>query len=506
MKKIKNILGVFLVAIAFGLCIPNNVTAEEVNTEEVMSEDFKSYLNEDGKIEIKASFPKNEVDFKFKIAAYLIGHILEQNIGFDNYSEDFKTIDLILNPDQENQEIHTVDIEYVYDEELDTKINEIITEEKKTEAEFGISDLDMIHHYYYKNKYYTIDIDMGGLKANLLDTYSTVLKSIADNKNINLRSFFISGDEPTGLTSQQLAGISWYEYNDTIYTTYDRIGLIDVHHIFYVPTDTKDNAETIRNVAQKRINDYLHNEKVKLSPIENVSTVEDYLRNEISENENITDYLENYYNISGVSKDDYIYKVEMEIEEDSTVTFDMIVKRDSDKMINSFKSSDLMSGIEVSANTPIALDTLISVSKLTSGTEYEKIMKLLGLTDSVTYDIKLFSKLEDKYITKLEDGTFEVKIPIPENLKGKDLTVYYVNEDGKVEEYEVTIKDGYAIFNTNHFSIYTLGDTKDISTMNEKNPETGDNILLYIVTSIMSLICLAGIGTHIYKKTSKEVR
>ena len=59
---------------------------------------------------------------------------------------------------------------------------------------------------------------------------------------------------------------------------------------------------------------------------------------------------------------------------------------------------------------------------------------------------------------ELEDGSFEVRIPLSEKLKGKDLVAYYVDDNGNKEEHEVTIKDGYAVFNTNHFSTYTLAE------------------------------------------------
>ena len=47
---------------------------------------------------------------------------------------------------------------------------------------------------------------------------------------------------------------------------------------------------------------------------------------------------------------------------------------------------------------------------------------------------KLNSPLNE-YITRLASGNFEVRIPIPENLKEKNLMVYYVGEDNKIEEY-----------------------------------------------------------------------
>lgn len=81
----------------------------------------------------------------------------------------------------------------------------------------------------------------------------------------------------------------------------------------------------------------------------------------------------------------------------------------------------------------------------------------------------------EKHITKLDDGSFEVKIPITEDFEGKDLVAYYVKDNGEKETYTVdtTSEPGYAIFTTTHFSIYTLG-----YTSGEENPDTGDNIMV----------------------------
>ena len=121
------------------------------------------------------------------------------------------------------------------------------------------------------------------------------------------------------------------------------------------------------------------------------------------------------------------------------------------------------------------------------------------------FDLKLFSKSADNYITKLEDGTFEVKLPISEELKDKNLVVYYVTSEGKIEEYEVIVKDGFAIFKTNHFSIYSLAE-KTSSIINEsadeENPKTFDNVLLYITMGIISLIGLSGATIYLKRNNS----
>ena len=57
---------------------------------------------------------------------------------------------------------------------------------------------------------------------------------------------------------------------------------------------------------------------------------------------------------------------------------------------------------------------------------------------------------------------------------------YYTSSDGKTEEYKVEVKDGYAIFRTNHFSVYTLAEnnaeTENGNNNNENNGNTGINI------------------------------
>lgn len=140
-----------------------------------------------------------------------------------------------------------------------------------------------------------------------------------------------------------------------------------------------------------------------------------------------------------------------------------------------FVSSDVATDVAVSANSgTLPLDTLIRVNEITGGDQYEKIMKILALEDGEIYDLKLFLQALEKNITKLEDGSFEVRIPLSEKLKGKDLVAYYVDDNGNKEEHEVTIKDGYAVFNTNHFSTYTLAEKVSDVTPPSNNEENKD--------------------------------
>ena len=137
-----------------------------------------------------------------------------------------------------------------------------------------------------------------------------------------------------------------------------------------------------------------------------------------------------------------------------------VAMKDSDKMIiPEYKSSDASTDVSVeSTDSSVPLDTLISVDKMTEGKEYDEIMDVLKVGNHETFDIKLFSGTLNNYITKLSNGKFQVKIPIGATLKDKNLIVYYVDEKLQVHEYEVRIADGYAAFETDHFSVYTLAD------------------------------------------------
>ena len=91
-----------------------------------------------------------------------------------------------------------------------------------------------------------------------------------------------------------------------------------------------------------------------------------------------------------------------------------IVAKDGDSMVTpEYKSSDVVTDVTVSSDdTSIPLDTSINVDKLISGDTYKEIIDLLDVEKHETFDIRLFSNSLDDYITKLENGKFQVRIPI----------------------------------------------------------------------------------------------
>lgn len=161
--------------------------------------------------------------------------------------------------------------------------------------------------------------------------------------------------------------------------------------------------------------------------------------------------------------------------------------------IPKYIATDIMSKIIISSSdSSVPLDVAINVKEVKDASSE----KTLGTSIYAAYDISLYSNAKKANISKLDNGKFIVSIPVPELLKDKNITVYYINSKGEKEEHIATVKDGIASFETDHFSTYVLAEK-----VAEENPKTLDDICKYIIIGTISLIGL--VGTTIYLK--KEV-
>ncbi len=97
--------------------------------------------------------------------------------------------------------------------------------------------------------------------------------------------------------------------------------------------------------------------------------------------------------------------------------------------------------------------------------------------------------LENGQVVKINDTKMQIKIALPEELKGykKYEVVYILNNEIK-ETIPATIEDGYIVFETTHLSEYGIVVAEKIN--NIENPKTGDNIGVYLVTSVIAVIGL----------------
>ena len=493
------------------------------------SDEFKKLLNKDGKLVINSIKPSNEYEFRsvFELLVWKDG------IDYSHISEDFSSCDLTF-----NDETHTVEIVYNYNNSIKDKLNGFVKSFPSNIEFFKVQDMELINYW----------VNTAQNESEEKDTftyYSGELKSYLNNYNVTIQVDNRAGMDGALVTER--LGIFLVKYNDITYYINNVLGARG-EHIIYVPTTTGDSKEELMAAAQTRVDEYIGKDKVKLSY--GGTAYDAWLKQEYEitrwmweqDDPNMTfeqwkalgnvfiptyEKFEEVINIKGVTETDSVFNVAI-----GDKSYYVIIKKDDAKMITpTYATADIATDVTISStDTSIPLDTSIQAKPLTSGTEYEKIIKLLNVENSETFDLKLYSESLEKYITKLDDGRFEVKIPISKELEGKNLVVYYVDQNDKITEHEVIVKDGYAIFTTDHFSIYTLAEVKAIEdnkednkeenngnitgdnsnniesddnknstgntsmdnniTDNTNNPKTGDNIILF---SIIFVIALSGI-------------
>lgn len=330
-----------------------------------------------------------------------------------------------------------ITVTYNYDNNIKTVVDKLTKNIPEDQDIFKMKDFEIVNFWVNGGKQFY---------------YSSELMSCMNNKNFEFNE--LMGD--TTPFASMTAGPVTLKYDGTIYYARYMLG-VEAEHVLYVPTNTA-KADYLK-VMQESVDNYIGKGKAVIS---DCGTVE----------QDTTEYPIDPQNpIFEKSSDGHVYK--MTIGENS---FYFVIKADTESMYTpTFISSDVATDVAISANSgTLPLDTLIRVNEITGGDQYEKIMKILALEDGEIYDLKLFSQALEKNITKLEDGSFEVRIPLSEKLKGKDLVAYYVDDNGNKEEHEVTIKDGYAVFNTNHFSTYTLAEKVSDVTPPSNNEENKD--------------------------------
>lgn len=491
MKKIKT-LGILLIMGCVFL-LPNKVFAK-ANFDELLT---------NGKLVINGIEPTTEVEAFDRFGEYFYKlEAFDYEIAPASCDDTFTTCYLVYHLGREDQENQEIKIVYNYDKNVKKVVDNLISKmgDKKT---FKLTDMEIINYFLYKNE------------NSSLANFSLDFRKAIGYKNFELD---VKAGDLHAFYKENI-GIAQFIYNNTVYSYTDGMG-VSADQVIYVD----DNATDIKAAISKRIKDTFGNVNIEVL---DGSTIDAFLESERNyakefynkpENSNLhstfateEQYIENYMNSNYYNEDAaYHFITSNDILDDYYILkingeeYNFAVIKDSTKIKNDIKyqTIDTESNVEINtSNTLIPLDTLIRVVKLTSGEEYDKIIKILNTNNIEMFDLKLFSKSTGDYITRLSDGTFEVRLPIKEELKDKNLVVYYVNDNNKVTEYEVTVENGYAKFNTNHFSIYTLGYKTESGQKQEiENPKTFDSIQINIIVSLVSAIGLIGISVYAFRK------
>lgn len=496
MRKLK-IFSVMLVALSL-ILVTASVYAAEMSTE------FKAALTND-KLVLKSFQPTNSVEALVAVEMNVPKKYEGFSVDSTSFNSDYTSCDLTYTA---TGETHTVEISYVYDANTKKLVDSYASKFSSGTAKFQVKDMDIVNFW----------INAKGDPETLLN-YSEEFNKQVDNKNFDISLGAGNGD--TFYVMSQ--GYADFNVDETIYAVAEKIS-VEAKHVLHVSSDTEETKEALVAAIQTRIDNAVGKGIVTVSAGANsveeflgspfdtlIADTQEKLDQALAATPQDTDLIANLQNdITSYkqAKQDYITSLEDEnnaehFVKDAIGGYYFIAKiadneyyftiQKSDDIVGTtteHTTKDITTDITVSTTSKaVPLDAKIEAKEITEGTEYNRIVKILNVETYEMYDISLYSKTSDTYVTKLNNGTFEVKIPLNEKFEGKDLIVYYTDADGNVTEHEVTVKDGFAIFTTNHFSIYTLA----IKPKLDVTPPTGtSNEILQAVTMI-SIIALAGI-------------
>lgn len=232
----------------------------------------------------------------------------------------------------------------------------------------------------------------------------------------------------------------------------------------------------------------------------------DYVITEVNKLYNYNEY--GYVSIS--KKADNIYKLNSESKLKDYYTCEIMVKREKATAVT---NTDADTKIKLDTTSAVVPEgTTLEAKEVKSGSNYNVVVKAVEneVDKFVLYDINLMNNN-----AKIQpNGKVKVSIPVPSGFDINKIVVYRVAEDGTKTKLDVTVKDSYITFETDHFSNYVVGEEKtetaeetskettDTSTKSnttkrelDNTPKTGeDTNVLTIISSIISLVSAGAIA------------
>ena len=148
-----------------------------------------------------------------------------------------------------------------------------------------------------------------------------------------------------------------------------------------------------------------------------------------------------------------------------------------------------------------------NLDKVSGNYEGEKVIRIYNerilKTDKRFYELMSYfdKNLNKRVVTtvKINDTKMKIRIALPEDLKGysKYEVVYIL--DGEIKEtIEAKVENGYIVFETSHLSHYGIIAIEENN--NIVNPKTNDDIVMYFISSIISLVGVTGVLIYYRKK------
>ena len=399
----------------------------------------------------------------------------------------------IYNTKTESTEAHIIKVAFNQPgATMTTKVNSVLNKMKRfdtlshmtEETAYLLDDLYLVNYLNANSKGF--DNANGGAMAL---NFAKDLINATNGSNISFR-FDARAGSGNGPNLYSFAmGQAIVYHNGVPYTSTN--AAITASNVLYIPKETENTPDAYMAAALKRIKDYLGTtDGITIAlggTLESLNHYDPYINDGAG---GIVTYNEkgfiddttaggNYYNITFNGQ---IYKF-------------AICKKDASKLETpKYVASDLVNNILIASDaTTIPLDTALSVRRLTDS----KIEKALGTNIYAAYDISLYSKAKNVNVTRLDNGKFIVSIPVPTELQGKEIIVYYITSTGEKETHKATVKDGIASFETDHFSTYVLAENKEEKDITPKTGVVG-HIGIASVIGIVSLL-----GTVTLKKNNE---
>ena len=337
-----------------------------------------------------------------------------------------------------------------------------------------VEDLDSVNYRYNAQK-----AKSATNAYQSLPSYSSKLHELTGNLGYDFMFDPRAGGDDSEFHEMMLGPVNIL-YNGIVYDNVDPIGF-SLANIIYVPSDTTKSSAVFIEAAKTRIKNYLGTD-VTITVGGNLNDLdeEDYKWDKCDEDgDNCS--LQPIFDTNNTVNEWYNIKI-------GNKTFKYFIVADSSKMTNpTVKSVDMKTNVYITSNSADApLDSRVSVTKLDKDSdEYKALLKKLSILDNMSYDINVSSMSLDIKIEKLSNGKFKVYIPLDEKYKDKKLYAAYVKDNGKVDYITMQYVDGYGVFETDHFSTYSVVETI--------NPPTSDNVIMYFILTVISILAFVEI-------------
>ncbi|MBR2861366.1 MAG: hypothetical protein IKB86_05965 [Clostridia bacterium] len=438
-----------------------------------MSENFKRVLNNNGELEFNWAPPmtieaaENLSNVFMMEAVKKYGHDFLYSIDPQSVIDSNATqCKLTLSNNGTEEGVYIVPLKFNYKE---SKVNQFKSFGEKLSKIKNIrfEDLELLNYWVANPTEWLLSVDLN------IARYSKEIKDVIHNKNFEINIVCEGGDEDFcagNYVCTLMLGIDGVTYYS------QRITATLIHRL-YIPSGDYNSREEIITAAQNRVDEYFG------KGVAEVTKSHRWTDSEVLELINGYKTEQTYgidWSYLNNAVGNYLFSLKINGKHNLDYHEFVILEDDSKCKKPHHKTVDAETNISIETNNYVPLDSSISVTKITEGQEYNEIVSKIKVKSLDIFDLKLFSTRKNDYVTKLNNGTFEVRIPLSDKFAGKDLMVYYLKDDGTLEEHEVIIKDNCAVFYTNHFSIYTLtaksaGATTPDTPDNDSTPIVPDN-------------------------------